>query len=419
MTTRNPARRALRDVVFVEGVRTPFGKARPDSLYAETRADDLVVKAVRELLRRHPELPGERVDEVAIAATTQQGDQGLTLGRTVGMLAGLPQTVPGFAIDRMCAGAMTAVTTTAAGIATGSADVVIAGGVEHMGRHPMGFDADPNPRFLSEKLVDPEALNMGVTAENLHDKFPHLTKERADAYAVNSQAKYAKAVANGDVGPELVPVAVRSTEQGWGLATADELPRPGTTVEGIANLKTPFRPGGRVTAGNASPLTDGATAALLASGDTAAELGLPVAMRLVSSAFAGVDPSIMGYGPVPATDKALAQAGLTIDDIGLFEINEAFAVQVLSFLDHYGIADDDERVNPYGGAIAMGHPLASSGVRLMAQLAHQFAQHPEVRYGITTMCVGLGQGGTVIWENPHHADYSGHTTATSATDEEN
>jgi len=425
MTTRNPARRALRDVVFVEGVRTPFGKARPDGLYAETRADDLVVKAVRELLRRHPELPGERVDEVAIAATTQQGDQGLTLGRTVGMLAGLPRTVPGFAIDRMCAGAMTAVTTTAAGIATGSADVVIAGGVEHMGRHPMGFDADPNPRFLSEKLVDPEALNMGVTAENLHDKFPHLTKERADAYAVNSQAKYAKALANGDVGPEIVPVAVRSTEQGWGLATADELPRPGTTVEGIANLKTPFRPGGRVTAGNASPLTDGATAALIASGDTAAELGLPVAMRLVSSAFAGVDPSIMGYGPVPATDKALAQAGLTIDDIGLFEINEAFAVQVLSFLDHYGIADDDERVNPYGGAIAMGHPLASSGVRLMTQLAHQFAQHPEVRYGITTMCVGLGQGGTVIWENPHHADYSGHTTATTGattdatTDEEN
>ncbi|CAM3660399.1 thiolase family protein [Isoptericola cucumis] len=407
--TRNPARRALRDVVFVEGVRTPFGKARPDGLFAETRADDLVVKAVRELLRRHPELPGERVDEVAIAATTQQGDQGLTLGRTVGMLAGLPQTVPGFAIDRMCAGAMTAVTTTAAGIATGSADVVVAGGVEHMGRHPMGFDADPNPRFLSERLVDPEALNMGVTAENLHDKFPHLTKERADAYAVGSQAKYAKALANGDIGAEIVPVAVRSVEQGWGLATADELPRPSTTVEGIANLKTPFRPGGRVTAGNASPLTDGATAALLASGDVAAELGLPVGMRMVASAFAGVDPSIMGYGPVPATDKALAQAGLTIDDIGLFEINEAFAVQVLSFLDHYGIADDDERVNPYGGAIAVGHPLASSGVRLMMQLAHQFAARPEVRYGITTMCVGLGQGGTVIWENPHHADYSGHT----------
>lgn len=413
--TESPRRRAVRDVVFVEGVRTPFGKAKPDGIYAETRADDLMVKLVRELLRRNPGLPPERIDEVAIAATTQQGDQGLTLGRTVGVLAGLPASVPGYAIDRMCAGGMTAVTSTAAGIAMGAADVAIAGGVEHMGRHPMGFDADVNPRFDSERLVDAQALNMGVTAENLHDKFPHLTKERADAYAVASQEKYAKAVANGDVGPELVPVAVRSTTQGWGLATADELPRPGTTVEAIKDLKTPFRPGGRVTAGNASPLTDGATASIVAAGDVAAELGLPVRMRLVSYAFAGVAPEIMGYGPVPATEKALAQAGLTIEDIGLFEINEAFAVQVLSFLDHYGIADDDPRVNPYGGAIAMGHPLASSGVRLMTQLARQFEQHPEVRYGITSMCVGLGQGGTVVWENPHHADYSGHTS----TDGEN
>ncbi|MFP3712471.1 thiolase family protein [Puerhibacterium sp. TATVAM-FAB25] len=406
--------RRLRDVVFVEGVRTPFGKARPDGLYAETRADDLIVKAVRELLRRHPELPPERVDEVAIAATTQQGDQGLTLGRTVAVLAGLPRTVPGYAIDRMCAGAMTAVTTTANGIAVGAQDVVVAGGVEHMGRHPMGFDADPNPRFVAERLVDAEALNMGVTAENLHDRLPHLTKERADAYAVASQAKYAKALANGDVGPELVPVAVRSAERGWGLATEDELPRPGTTLEGIRDLRTPFRPGGRVTAATSSPLTDGATAALLAAGDVAGELGLPVGMRLVASAYAGVDPAVMGLGPVPATEKALAQAGLTIDDIGLIEINEAFAVQVLAFLDHFGIADDDPRVNPYGGAIAMGHPLAGSGVRLMTQLARQLAQHPEVRYGLTTLCVGLGQGGSVIWENPHHPDYSGHTSEHTA-----
>jgi acetyl-CoA acyltransferase len=413
MTTS--ARRAtLRDVVFVDGVRTPFGKARPDGIYAQTRADDLIVKAVRELLRRHPELPPERIDEVAVAATTQTGDQGITLGRTVAVLSGLPASVPGYAIDRMCAGGMTAVTATAAGIAAGQQDVVIAGGVEHMGHHPMGFDADPNPRFVSEKLVDPEALNMGVTAENIHDRYPHLTKERADAYAVASQAKYAKALANGDIEPDLVPVAVRSAELGWGLATADELPRPGTTVEGIANLKTPFRPGGRVTAGNASPLTDGATASVLAAGDVAADLGLPVRMRFVSSAFAGVDPAVMGLGPVPATAKALDRAGLTIDDIGLFEINEAFAVQVIAFLDHYGIADDDERVNVYGGAIAMGHPLASSGIRLMTQLARQFEQQPQVRYGLTTMCVGLGQGGTVIWENPHHADYSGHTTRTAA-----
>ena len=390
-----------RRVVFVDGVRTPFGRARKDGLYAHTRADDLAVRTVRELLRRHPQLPPERVDDVALAATTQQGDQGLTLGRTVAMLSGLPTTVPGFAIDRMCAGAMTAVTTTASAIGFGAQDVTIAGGVEHMGRHPMGFDADPNPRFLAERIVAADALDMGVTAENLHDRFPALTRERADAYGVASQAKYAAALAAGKIDPDLVPVALRDPVQGWGLATADEPPRPGTTLEGVAGLATPFRPGGRVTAATSAPLTDGAASCLLAAEDVAEELGLPVRMRLVSFAYAGVEPEVMGLGPVPSTQKALARAGLTIEDIGLFELNEAFAVQVLSFLDAFGIADDDPRVNPYGGAIAVGHPLASSGVRLMTQLARQFAEHPEVRYGLTAMCVGLGQGGTVIWENPH------------------
>lgn len=408
--TTSARRPTARDVVFVDGVRTPFGKARPDGLYAHTRADDLAVKSVRELVRRHPGLPPERIDEVAIAATTQTGDQGLTLGRSVAVLAGLPRSVPGFAVDRMCAGAMTAVTATASAIGFGQQDVAIAGGVEHMGHHPMGFDADPNPRFVSERLVDPTALLMGATAENLHDRFPGLTKERADRYAVASQERYAAAVADGHIAPDLVPVAVRSPELGWGLATADELARPGTTLADLAHLKTPFRPGGKVTAGNASPLTDGAAMCLVAAGDTAAELGLPVRMRLVSFAYAGVAPEIMGIGPVPSTERALQTAGLTIDDIGIIEVNEAFAVQVLSLLDHFGIADDDPRVNPYGGAIAVGHPLAASGVRLMTQLARHFAARPDVRYGITTMCVGLGMGGTVVWENPQHADYSGHTT---------
>ncbi|HEU4675095.1 MAG TPA: thiolase family protein [Motilibacteraceae bacterium] len=405
--------RQSRDVVFVDGVRTPFGKAGPKGMYAETRADDLVIKCIRELLRRNPSLPPERVDDVAVAATTQIGDQGLTIGRTAALLSGLPKSVPGYAIDRMCAGAMTAVTTSASGIAFGAYDVVIAGGVEHMGRHPMGEGVDPNPRIVSEKLVDPSALVMGNTAENLHDRFPHLTKERADAYAVASQEKLAKAVANGQIGPELVPVATRSAEKGWGLATKDEPPRPGTTMEDLAALKTPFRPHGRVTAGNAAGLNDGATACLLASEDTARELGLPVRMRLVAFAFAGVEPEVMGVGPVPATEKALAKAGLTIEDIGAFEINEAFAVQVLAFLDHFGIADDDPRVNPYGGAIATGHPLASSGVRLMTQLARQFEEHPEVRYGITTMCIGIGMGGTVIWENP---SWTGDSTSAEQSD---
>jgi acetyl-CoA acyltransferase len=389
------------EVVFVDGVRTPFGRAGEKGMFWQTRADDLVVKAMIGLLERNPSLPKDRVDDVAIAATTQQGDQGLTLGRTAALLAGLPVSVPGYAIDRMCAGAMTSVTTIAGGIAFGAYDIGIAGGVEHMGRHPMGFGADPNPRFLAERLVSADALNMGNTAERIHDRFPQLTKNRADRFALRSQQRANAAYANGKIQPDLIPVAVRSLE-GWGLATRDEAMRPDTTLEGLAALKTPFRSHGRVTAGNASGLNDGATASIIASADAAKEFGLTAKMRLVSFAFAGVEPEIMGIGPVPSTEKALRKAGLTIDDIGLFEINEAFAVQVLSLLDHFGIDDDDPRVNMWGGAIAFGHPLASSGVRLMIQLARQFEENPHVRYGLTAMCIGLGQGGSVIWENPHY-----------------
>lgn len=406
-TARNNAHPSLndRDIVFIDGVRTPFGKAGEKGIYHGTRADDLAVKAVRGLLERNPEVPAEKIDEISIAATTQSGDQGLTLGRTVGLLSGIPKSVPGFAIDRMCAGAMTAVTATAGGIAFGAYDVVIAGGVEHMGNHPMGAGADPNPRFLSERIVDPQALNMGNTAENLHDRFPQITKERADRYAVSSQAKLAKAYENQQIQADLIPVAAKRPGEGWAVNTVDEPPRPETSMESLAQLRTPFRAHGHVTAGNAAGLNDGATAALLASGAAVRELGLAPKMRMVSFAFAGVEPDVMGYGPVPATEKALAKAGLGIEDIGLFEINEAFAVQVLSFLDYYGIDQDDPRVNRYGGAIAVGHPLASSGVRLMSQLARQFSEDHSVRYGMTTMCIGLGMGGTIIWENPNHADF--------------
>ncbi|WP_007516080.1 thiolase family protein [Pseudofrankia saprophytica] len=393
------SRGAVRDVVFVDGVRTPFGKAK--GVYAETRADDLVVRVIRDLLRRNPSLPPERVDDVAIAATTQIGDQGLTIGRVAGILSGLPESVPGYAIDRMCAGAVTAVTTTASAIGIGAYDVAIAGGVEHMGRHPMGEGVDPNPRFVSEKLVDPSALVMGMTAENVHDRYPDITKARADAYAAASQEKVAKAYADGKIQPDLVPVAARHAETGWEYVTADEPPRPGTTVEGLAQLKTPFRPHGRVTAGNSAGINDGATGCILAASEVADELGLSKKMSLVGFGFVGVAPEVMGVGPIPSTEKALARTGLTIDDIGLFELNEAFAVQVLAFLDHFGLADDDPRVNPYGGAIALGHPLASSGVRLMTQLAREFEEHTEVRYGLTAMCVGFGMGATTIWENPH------------------
>jgi acetyl-CoA acyltransferase len=387
-----------RDVVFVDGVRTPFGKSGPKGIYAETRADDMIVRVIRELMRRNPQLPPERVGEVAVAATTQIGDQGLTIGRSAAILAGLPVSVPGYAIDRMCAGAMTAVTTVAGTVALGAADIAIAGGVEHMGRHPMGEGVDPNPRFISEHIVDESALSMGMTAENLHDRFPSITKERADAYALASQQKVAAAYAAGKLQPDLVPMAIRTAELGWGWATVDEPPRPETTLEGLRSLKTPFRPHGRVTAGNSSGINDGATGAIIAAEEVAEQLGLSAKMRLVDFSFAGVEPEVMGVGPVPATEKLLARNNLTMDDIGLIEINEAFAVQVLAFLDHFKIDADDPRVNPWGGAIALGHPLASSGVRLMIQLAAQFAEHPEVRYGMATMCVGMGMGGTVLWE---------------------
>ena len=386
-------------VVLVDAVRSPFGKA--GSLYAETRADDIMVRTLRGLLERNPKVSPSAIDDVAIAAATQSGDQGMNIGRSVSLLAGIPDSVPGYSIDRWCAGALTAVTTISGAIAMGQYDIAIAGGVEHMGHHPMGEGMDPNPRYLAEKLVDTDALQMGMTAERLHDKFPHLTKARADAYAVSSQNKTAAAYTAGKIQRDLIPVAVRSAELGWGVATIDEPPRPGTTVEGLAALKTPFRPMGNVTAGNAAGLNDGATAAILASESKANELGLGIKAKLVSFAFAGVAPEIMGYGPVPSTIKALSKAGLSISDIGLFEINEAFAIQVLSFLDHFGIADDDARVNQYGGAIAVGHPLASSGVRLMINLARGFEEHPEVQFGLTTMCIGLGMGGSIIWENPH------------------
>ena len=352
-----------RTVVLVDAVRTPFGKA--GGMYAGTRADDLMVRAIRGLLERNPKVDPASIEDVAIAAATQTGDQGMNIGRSAALLSGLPNTVPGYSIDRWCAGALTAVTTIAGAIAMGTNEIAIAGGVEHMGNHPMGELMDPNPRYLAERIVEQDALAMGATAKRLHDRFPQLTKERADRYAMNSQVKTAKAYAEGKIQRDLIPTAARSAELGWTVATADEAPRPQTTMEGLAGLKTPFRPAGRVTPGNSSGLNDGATAALLASEEKALELGLTIKAKMVTYAFAGVEPEIMGYGPVPSTIKALKQAGLKIEDIGAFEVNEAFAVQVIAFLDHFGIADDDPRVNPYGGAIAVGHPLASSGVRLM------------------------------------------------------
>jgi len=386
-----------RDVVFVDGVRTAFGRAGDKGIFWRTRADDMAVKAVRELLRRNPQLPPDRIGDVILAATAQVGDQGLTLGRDVGLLAGIPQSVPGFAIDRMCAGALTAVTAGAGEISWGAADVVIAGGVEHMGHHPMGADVDFNPRFVAERLVDSSAVTMGATAENLHDRFAHLDRDAADRFAVRSQERAAAAWENGVMHQTVVPMSV-FTDDGWKRAERDEFLRPETTLEGLATLRTPFRAGGRVTAGNSAGLTDGATASILASRAAADELGLEPKLRLVSYAFAGVEPELMGIGPIPATERALGLAGLTLDEIDLFELNEPFAIQVLTWCDGLGISPGDERLNPYGGAIACGHPLAATGVRLIAQLAYGLRERGG-RYGLTALCIGMGMGACAVWEN--------------------
>ena len=389
--------RELREILFVDGVRTPFGKAGPKGQYWRTRADDMAVKAVRELLRRNPELPPERIGDVVLAATAQVGDQGLTLGRDVALLAGIPATVPGFAVDRMCAGALTAVTAAAGEIALGAIDIAVAGGVEHMGHHPMGENVDFNPRFVSERLIDESAASMGQTAENLHDRFPAITKERADAFALASHQKATAAWLNGVMRETVVPMSVFS-DDGWKVADRDEFLRPETTMEALASLKPAFRAGGRVTAGNSAGLTDGATAALLASEQAAVELGLKPKLRLVGFAYAGVEPHLMGYGPVPATRRVLEQAGITIDDVDLFELNEPFAVQVLTWCDELGVAADDTRLNPYGGALACGHPLAATGVRLIAQLAYGLRER-NGRYGLTALCIGMGMGCAILWEN--------------------
>jgi acetyl-CoA acyltransferase len=389
--------RDAREVFFVDGLRTAFGRAGPKGQFWRTRADDMGVKVVRELIRRHPELPPERIGDVVFAATSQVGDQGLTLGRDVALLAGLPETVPGCAVDRMCAGALTAVTTAAGELALGAADVVLAGGVEHMGHHPMGDDVDFNPRFVAERLIDESAAVMGRTAENLHDRFPALTRERADAFAASSQQKATAAWADGVMRETVVAMAV-FTDEGWRLADRDEFLRPDATPAGLAALKPAFRPGGRVTAGNSAGLTDGATAAILAAERPLEELGLQPKLRLVGYAYTGVEPHLMGYGPVPATRRVLERAGVTLDDIDLFELNEPFAVQVLTWCDELGVAPDDPRLNPYGGAIACGHPLAATGVRLIAQLAYGLRER-RGRYGLTALCIGMGMGAAVLWEN--------------------
>ncbi len=389
----------MTDVVVIDAVRTAFGRAGEKGIFWNTRAEDLCIALLRALISRNPGLSPEMVEDSIWGVTNQIGEQGGTIGRMIPILAQWGWEIPGCSIDRMCASGLTAIGFSTSHIACGMADCLLAGGVEHMGHLPMGYMRDSHPR-AEELLGGPSAFNMGMTAENIHDRFPEFTREMADQYALGSQQKAAEAIAAGKMDDMLVHVEVELADGTKMTADKDQHPRPETTLEGLAKLKTPFREqGGRVTAGNASGLNDGAAVTLLMSREAAEQAGFSPSMRWVATAVAGVDPTIMGTAPVPATEKVLAKAGLTIDDMDIIEINEAFAVQALYFLDRMGLKQDDARVNKWGGAIAYGHPLAASGPRLVAFMKALFAENPDARYGLTTMCVGRGQGYSVIWEN--------------------
>ncbi len=390
--------KTLNRVVVVDAVRTPFGRAGEKGIFWNTRADDLVVPLLKALIERNPQITPNMIEDNIWGVTNQVKEQGGTIGRAVSMLADWGYEIPGCSIDRMCAGGLTAIGFAAATVASGMGDCLIAGGVEHMGHLPMGFMRDPHPR-LEEAMGGPSAFNMGLTAENIHDRYPEFTREMADRYALECQQKADRAIQGGKMKEMIIPMKVSLADGTPVIVDHDQPPRPDTTLEGLKNLRTPFREDGRVTAGNASGLNDGACAVLLMNEDRALELGIQPKMRWVAFAAAAVDPTVMGIAPVPATQKVLQKSGLTMEDVDLVELNEAFAVQALYFMDRMGMAWDDPRVNKWGGAIAYGHPLAASGPRLVAFLAGLFRENPRARYGLTTMCVGRGQGYAAIWEN--------------------
>ena len=389
---------SLNRIVIIDGVRTAFGKAGEKGMFWKTRADDLAVALVKALIQRNPQVWPEMIEDSIWGVTNQIKEQGGTMGRAVPMLAGWGWEIPGCSVDRMCASGLTAIGFAVGYIATGMADCLLAGGVEHMGHVPMGFMRDPHPR-LEEVMGGPSAFNMGMTAENIHDRFPEFTREMADRYALSCQQKANRAVQAGKMKNMIIPIEVEGSDGTRLVLDRDQQPRPETSLESLAGLKPAFKENGRVTAGNASGLNDGASAVLLMSEKKAEALGLEPKMRWVSSAVAAVDPTIMGTAPVPATLKALDKAGLTMNDLDIIEMNEAFAVQALYCLDRLGLKADDPRVNMWGGALAYGHPLAASGPRLVTFLMSLFKENADAQYGLTTMCVGRGQGYSIIWEN--------------------
>jgi 3-oxoadipyl-CoA thiolase len=390
-------------------VRTPIGSI--GGALAEARPDDLAAHAIRSLLARHPALDPARVDDVVLGCANQAGEDNRNVARMAALLAGLPVSVPGETVNRLCASGLSATAHAARAVMSGAGDLYVAGGVESMTRapyvmsksgKPYGRDVQLWDTALGWRFVNPRMREcfgtdaMGETAENVAEQLG-ISREDQDAYALRSQQKAAAARARGRHAEEIVPVEVPAGRKGTVTVREDEFLRPDTTMDTLGRLKPAFRAGGTVTAGNSSGLNDGACALLVAGEAACREHGLAPLARVVAVAAAGVEPRVMGLGPVPATRRVLQQAGLTLDQVDVIELNEAFAAQVLGSLRELGVADDDARVNPSGGSIALGHPLGMSGARLLLSTARDLAATGG-RYGLVTMCVGVGQGMAAVIE---------------------
>jgi acetyl-CoA acyltransferase len=396
-------------VYIVDGIRTPIGSF--GGTLAAVRADDLAAHAIKGLIERHPNLDFSKIEDVILGCANQAGEDNRNVARMAGLLSGLPIEVAGETVNRLCASGMAAVVNASRAIKDGAGDLYIAGGVEHMtrgpwvisktssafGRDAQMFDSSFGWRFINPKMEEIYGVDsMGMTAENLVDKYG-IEREAQDKFACWSQEKTATAQASGFFDGEIIPVSIPQKKKDPIVFATDEFSRASTTMESLAGLKPAFKKDGTVTAGNASGLNDGAAALLIASETGVKNHQLNPIARIVSSAVAGVEPRIMGIGPVLASEKALQRAGLSLNDMDVLELNEAFAAQVLACTRTMGIADNDPRINPNGGAISLGHPLGMSGARLLLTAAREL-QRTGKRYALVTMCIGVGQGYATVIE---------------------
>lgn len=383
------------DVVIVDAVRSPMGKSK-NGVFRNVRSENLSAELVKALLARNPAVDPAGIEDLIWGCVNQTLEQGFNMARAVALLAGLPVTTSAQTVNRLCGSSMSAIHTAAQAIMTGQGDIFVVGGVEHMGHVPMMHGVDVNPEL--SKHMAKASMMMGVTAEML-GKMHGISRQAQDEFAVRSHQKAYEATVNGRFANEIIPLEGHDGVGNKVLVEVDEVIRPETSMEGLANLPTVFMPkGGTVTAGSSSALSDGASAMLMMSAAKAEELGLTPMAKVKSMAVAGCDPAIMGYGPVPATKKAFKRAGLTVEDLGLVELNEAFAAQSIPVLKDLKLLEQlDDKVNLNGGAIALGHPLGCSGTRISTTLLHQMQSH-DVQFGLATMCIGMGQGIATIFE---------------------